>query len=83
MTPEERWKLQGRISQLELENANLKRELIEKAEELRITDELLANRNRVMEAIPECELHGHQCVPHALDWIELAKRIIAEKQNDA
>ena len=29
MTPEERWKLQARISQLELENANLRRELAE------------------------------------------------------
>jgi len=39
-------------------------------QELEVTDNLLAERNRVMEAIPPCSIHGHQCVPHALDWIE-------------
>ena len=38
-------------------------------EELRITDKLLAERNRLLEAIPPCPMHGSQCVPHALEWI--------------
>jgi len=39
-------------------------------EELRVTDELLNERNKVMNAIPPCPMHGHQCVPHALEWIK-------------
>jgi len=44
-------------------------ELLNIQEELRVTDKLLEERSRVMEAIPPCPMHGHQCVPHALDWI--------------
>ena len=44
------------------------------AEELRATDELLADRQRVLDAIPPCPVHG-QCVPHALQWIERMKKL--------
>lgn len=30
---------------------------------------LLEERDRVVEAIPPCPVHGRQCVPHALDWV--------------
>lgn len=43
------------------------------SEELEVTDRLLEERNRVMEAIPPCPAHGCQCVPYALDWIERVK----------
>lgn len=46
--------------------------------ELDVTDELLADRQRVLDAIPECPAHG-PCVPHALEWIERAK--VAMKAN--
>ena len=42
-------------------------------EELDVTDKLLKERDKVMEAIPPCPWHGHQCVPHALLWIEKQK----------
>lgn len=42
--------------------------------ELKVTDELLAERERVLRAIPECPQHG-PCVPHALEWIEKATRL--------
>lgn len=42
----------------------------ETEEELRVTDELLAERNRLLDAIPECSVHGPQCVPHAIEWIK-------------
>jgi len=42
-------------------------------QELDITDKLLAERERVLRAIPECPAHGPSCVPHALEWIERAK----------
>jgi hypothetical protein len=48
-------------------------------EELRVTEELLAERNRLLDAIPECSVHGPQCVPHAIEWIkdEAARRRVA------
>lgn len=33
------------------------------------SEELLQERERVLDAIPKCPEHGRQCVPHALDWI--------------
>lgn len=42
-------------------------------EELDITDKLLAARERVLDAIPPCPVHGSQCIPHALEWIEAHK----------
>ena len=52
---------------------NRKIKLIEA--ELHITDLLLENRNRLLDAIPPCPIHGSQCIPHALDWIEQAKKL--------
>ena len=40
--------------------------------ELEVTDKLLAERQRVLDAIPECPSHG-KCVPHAIEWIEKMK----------
>ena len=40
--------------------------------ELEITDKILAERQRVLDAIPECKTHG-KCVPHAIEWIEEMK----------
>jgi hypothetical protein len=39
-------------------------------ENLRITEALLDERERVLRAIPECPAHGAACVPHALEWVE-------------
>ena len=47
--------------------------IAELEDELRVTDHLLSERQRVLDAIPECEVHG-PCVPHALEWIEKAKK---------
>ena len=41
-------------------------------DELKVTDKILVERERVLKAVPECPDHG-ECVPHALDWIEKAK----------
>ena len=37
---------------------------------LAITDKLLDARNEVLDLIPECPMHGPQCLPHAQEWIE-------------
>jgi hypothetical protein len=41
--------------------------------ELKVTEELLEERQRVLDAIPDCKLHGRNCVPHAIEWIEKQK----------
>ena len=46
----------------------------ELSRELAVSDKLLEERNRVLRAIPGCDAHGDQCVPHALEWIEDALR---------
>jgi hypothetical protein len=40
--------------------------------ELEVTEKLLNERQRVLDAIPECQSHG-KCVPHAIEWIEEMK----------
>lgn len=42
--------------------------------EIKVTDDLLADRQRLLDAIPECEVHG-KCIPHALEWIEKMKSL--------
>ncbi len=46
-------------------------------EELEITDKLLSERQRVLDAIPQCEVHG-SCIPHAFEWIEKAKAALSQ-----
>lgn len=48
----------------------------ELTEELRITYQLLENSNRVLNAVPECPEHGSGCIPHSVEWVEHAKRIL-------
>jgi len=42
----------------------------EKDEYIQTLEILLTEREKVLEAIPECSMHGPQCVPNALEWIE-------------
>ena len=56
--------------------------------ELDVTEKLLNERQRVLDAIPECPAHG-SCVPNAIEWVEKHKKISsplrslinAEKEN--
>jgi hypothetical protein len=43
--------------------------------ELRVTDEILASYKLVLDAVPECAVHG-PCVPHAVEWVQNAVSII-------
>ncbi len=51
------------------------------AEELAITNKLLELRESVLRAIPECPVHGADCVPHALEWVEKAKAALAAQEQ--
>lgn len=47
---------------------NSAEELESLSKELAVTDELLKDRERLLDAIPQCPTHG-KCIPHALEWI--------------
>lgn len=51
---------------------------LEQADYIQVIEGLLETRNSVLEAIPECPVHGNQCVPHALEWIENAKKFVGD-----
>ncbi len=42
--------------------------------ELALSDVLLKDRSKLLEAIPQCPAHG-PCVPHALEWISQVKTL--------
>ena len=48
--------------------------VVNKDNELYVTEQLLEERQRVLDAIPECPAHGRNCVPHAIDWINKMKK---------
>lgn len=52
---------------------HLLQQLKEAREEIRVSDLLLAERQKLLDAIPECPDHGGNCIPHALEWIENIK----------
>jgi hypothetical protein len=55
------------MDELERQNKELKKEI-------KVTDKLLEERQKVLDAIPECKTHG-SCVPNALEWIEEMKKL--------
>jgi hypothetical protein len=67
-------------AQLLLE-AYVAQQLAEVREELVLTDKLLAERNRLLQAIPACPAHGSECVPHAIEWVQAAKEALAAAEQ--
>lgn len=49
-------------------------------EELDITNSILRERQKLLDAIPECEVHG-KCVPHAIEWIESMIQVISKNEQ--
>jgi hypothetical protein len=43
--------------------------------EIKTDDALLEERERLLNAIPECTVHGVGCIPHAVEWIERVKTL--------
>lgn len=52
--------------------------------ELEVADKVIAERNRLLSAIPACPVHG-QCVPHAIELVEKAVFMLKElkAENEA
>lgn len=42
----------------------------EQKEYITVLEKLLEEREKVLNKIPPCPVHGGGCVPHALEWIE-------------
>lgn len=40
-------------------------------EEIYVADKLIAERNRLINAIPQCPVHG-PCIPYSIEWVEKA-----------
>lgn len=60
------------------------REVLDLLEEINIADKIIAERDRLISAIPACPVHG-QCVPHAIEWVEKAVLMmrILKAENEA
>ena len=52
-------------------------------EALNVNERLLEDRQRVIDAIPECHAHGNNCVPHALEWLRSAKAFMGLRERQA
>lgn len=48
--------------------------------ELEITNKLLDERNRLLDAIPKCNVHG-ACIPHAIEWVKSTNRYIEDLEQ--
>lgn len=47
--------------------------------ELALTDGRNASLEHLLDAIPPCPAHGEGCIPHALEWIKVAKEAMDSK----
>lgn len=47
--------------------------------EMKLTDERNERLTELLHKIPECPMHGNDCIPHAMSWLKTAK----EKLNDS
>lgn len=54
--------------------AEAEKHIKELEEELKLSDELLEDKKKLLKAIPQCVAHG-PCVPHALEWIAQVKTL--------
>jgi hypothetical protein len=68
----ERDELRRRVIERLEWNRELNAQIEALAKEIKVDDELLAERDRLLDAIPACEAHCNRCVPHAIEWVRAA-----------
>jgi len=51
-------------------------DITEVMKELEVTDELLDARIKLLEELPECQVHGKQCLPWYREWFKACQYII-------
>ncbi len=57
------------LADAKAECERLRGELASAREEIAIDNQLITERDRLVNAIPECPEHG-ACIPHAIEWVE-------------
>lgn len=63
-------------SQPASQTQEIERRVAELESELSVSNNLLQHREQLLNAIPDCPVHGSGCVSHALEWIEKAKLVM-------
>lgn len=58
---------------MEDELSILKTRIKELEKEIEVSDALLKERDRLLEAIPKCNIHRDKCISHAIEWINRKK----------
>jgi len=59
-----------------MNSANLEGMAVPQLKEyIRTLEHLVDGRDRLLAAIPACKVHGEDCIPNALVWIEAQKRM--------
>jgi hypothetical protein len=59
--------------------ANLLEENKQLKEEIEVDNAIIAERDRLMDEIPGCFIHGNRCVPHAINWVKDMVKLENEK----
>jgi len=37
--------------------------------ELELSDQIIERYKQLIHSIPECPVHGNECIPHAIEWV--------------
>ena len=71
------------VERLEGERDAARAQVAALREHLASDEALLAERNRLLAAIPPCPEHGGQCVPHAIEWVEAERDALRQRAEAA
>ena len=71
----------NQIEKLKAELDQARRELADARMEIKADDLIIAERERLLSAIPECPQHGSSCVPHAIEWVNDRLSIASELER--
>ena len=65
----------GEIDDLRNLLKDVRKRVKELEAEVAVSDKLLEEQYRVIDAIPECPVHGSRCVPDAVEWVNQVKTL--------
>ena len=63
------------LDRLNLHIRDLEKEIEEFRREIKVSDQLIEQRDRLLQSIPECPVHGSGCIPHAIEWVNRIKTL--------
>jgi len=56
--------------------------LNEIADSIAIMERRIENKERILDALPDCPTHGRGCLTHSIEWIEKVKVILKQGGYD-